>query len=93
MIRFRPECESLSLSLRGEQVFDSMEEMLQHVHETWSRVSCFLGSEPLRPDEIVIADESEIDRRIGWKNVRSISIRRMIDTVYSVPMCIGYCGE
>ena len=93
MIRFRPECASLSLSLRQEQIFDSMEDMLQYVNETWSRVSCFLGSEPLRPEEIVIEYESEIDRRIGWKNVRSVSIRRMIDSVYSVPMCIGYCGE
>jgi hypothetical protein len=94
MIRYLPKCRYLSLSLRSEVTFETMEELIHFVYTNWSRVVSFMGAaEPFRKEEIIIGENLGDDARIGYKNVRQILVRRMKDNIYSAPMCIGYCGE
>lgn len=94
MIKYRPNLTPLICSLRNERTFDSMDELIRYIYEHWRRVVSFMGAEePFRPDEILISDAQEDDLQIGYKNVRRICVTRMSDRHFSVPQCIGYCGE
>lgn len=94
MIKYRPKMDNLKYSLRDEQIFDSMEDLIQYVFDGWRRVVSFMGSrEPFRSDEIMISEIQGDDPRIGYKNVRLVCVSRMADIVYKSPRCIGYCGE
>ena len=94
MIRFRPKRRTLTLSLKDELIFEDLDAMLRHVLDHWGRVADFLGaSRPIRPEDIIIGEPTGDDPLIGLRNVRTVSVTRTVDAVYTVPMCIGVCGE
>ena len=94
MIRYRPNVFPISLSVRNEQCFDSVDDLLLHLFERWNRVLSYMGASiPLRPDEIMISDVQGDDPASGYKNVRSVFVTRMTDKCYKTPQCIGFCGE
>ena len=93
MIRYRPNVNPISLSVRSELCFDSYEDLLSYLFVSWSRVLTYMGSSrPLRPDEIQIRDFHGYDPA-GYKNARLVCISRMTDRTYKAPQCIGFCGE
>ena len=94
MIRYRPRRATLSLSVKDELVFDSLEDLHAYVLDRWRRVAAFLGaSDPIRPEEVVICEASGDDPIIGLRNVRMICVTRTAGVSYPVPHCIGFCGE
>lgn len=94
MIRFLPKMETIQLSLKEEEVFTAMDEMLLSLHERLQKVSAYLGAkEPFRLEDIVIGHEAKDDPMTGLVNARTVSIRRMIGHAYEEPMLIGHCGE
>lgn len=93
MIRYRPNVEPISLSVRSELCFDSYDDLLSHLFASWSRVLTFMeSSRPLRPEEILIGDVQDHDPA-GYKNVRLVCVARMTDRNFKTPQCIGFCGE
>ena len=94
MIRFRPMRRTPTLSLKDELIFEDLDAMLRHVLDHWGRVADFLGaSRPIMPEDIIISDPAGDDPLIGLRNVRTVSVTRLSGAAYSVPMCIGVCGE
>lgn len=98
MILYRPHRGSLSASIKDEQMFNSIEEMKQFIHDEWCRICNFIGNkEPFSIDDIVVSEIIGDDPRIAWKNVRHVCVKRMWNEnyieKYSTPQCIGYCGE
>ena len=92
MIRFRPNHVTLSASIKDEQIFSSMEDMLASVFDYWSRVVAFMGAaDPFRPEEITISDSSRPNPDVGYRNEHKVFVSRMADNVYPSPLCIGYC--
>ena len=93
MIRFRPNVTPVSLSVRSEQCFESLDDLLLHLFHSWNSVLFYMGaSRPLRPEEILVCD-AHGDDPAGYKNVRRICVTRLADHVFAIPQCIGYCGE
>ena len=90
MIRFRPHRASLSLSIKDELLFNSLDDLLQHVFEHWSRVVAYMGGRPFRIDEISIGSGAS-NLMTGYDHEHPIYVSRMADDVYPVPMCIGFC--
>ena len=84
MIRYRPLRQTLTASLKDEQIYDTLEAMTQDVFEHWRLIFSYIGADPLRPDQLVISSCSEDDPLIGWKNVRNVFVKNT---------CIGFCGE
>ena len=94
MIRYRPNIQNIKYSLRDEQVFDSVEDMLQYVFENWSRIVSYMGARnPFRMDEIIISELGQANTLTGWKDEHMILVKRMKDNIFPLPICIGYCGE
>lgn len=94
MIKYRPNMDILKYSLREEEIFDTVDDMLLFVFEHWRRVVAFMGAkEPFRPDEITIGSAGTENRLTGWKEEHMVFVRRMTDRVFSNPMCIGFCGK
>ena len=81
MIKYSPVRETLSASIKEEQVFDTVEEMKQYIFDWWSRI---IVRKPLKPDDIRIEESGWNDFRIGYTNRRTVFIRQS---------AIGFCGE
>lgn len=88
MIRYMPLRSTPSACLKEERVFESTHDMLTFVYEARRRFCSFVGSEPLRRDQIVLEDLHMDDPRISWKHIRKICVIQN-----NRPQCIGYCGE
>ena len=84
MIKFRPERKSLSDSIKEEQVFDSIEEMVSFIHERICRIYMYIGSPNPNASDIVIEREGPDNPLNAYRNERMISVYNH---------CIGYCGE
>ena len=82
MIKYRPVRRTLSASLKEEQIFATMDELMQFVEDRARRFFRFVGCERL--PQIIIAEPDGDDLRIGWKNVQAIFVENK---------CVGYCGE
>ena len=94
MIRYRPNLKTVSLSLKEELIFDSMEEMKDHILDRWQRISAFLGArEPISREDILIGEAEKEILPTGWQTIREVYITRMTDVIYDRPKCIGFCGE
>ena len=94
MIRFRPRRKTPTLSLKDELIFEDLDAMLRHLLAHCGRIADFLGSSrPLLPEEIIISEPAGDDPLICLRNVRTVSVTRLSGAVYTVPMCIGVCGE
>lgn len=91
MIRYRPYRVTLSASIKDEQIFDTMEDLLSYVVDYWGRVIRFMGGKnPLEPGEIFIGDAGRRNPLTGYKNEHMVFASRMTDTAQRVPLCIGY---
>ena len=87
MIKYRPVRSSISASIKEEETFSTMEDMLHFLHDRWSRIYAFIGSVvPFQPEEILIGESEGYDQLTGYRNVRRIRVAR-------TGHCIGYCGE
>lgn len=94
MIRYRPAFPSLSASLKAEETFDTMDDMLRYVLDHWRLVFSFVGGTvPFQSDEITLGEVLGDDPRSGYLNMRRVFVTRMSDVVYPSPLCIGFCGE
>lgn len=94
MIRYRPNMDNIKYSLREEQIFDTVDDMLLYVFDHWSRVVSFMGArKPFRMEEIIISDLGRENALTGWKDEHMILVHRMKDNIFPLPICIGYCGE
>lgn len=89
MIRFIPDRSSLSASLKEERVFDSLEELRDHLYDSLCRFCSFIGSSECPGlDQICISDVQGDDPLTGYKNVRTVTV-----SLHSVLHCVGLCGE
>lgn len=94
MILYRPHRNSISASIKDEQSFHTIEEMKRFIHDEWIKICNFLGGkEPFSIDDIIIGEVIGDDPRIAWKNVRHVCVKRMLNDNYTIPQCIGFCGE
>lgn len=94
MIRYCPKRCTVSLSIKDELLFDSLEDLKAHVLDRWQRIASYLGSsDPIRLDDIIIMEPYGDDPLIGLHNARKICVTRTAGPVYPFPLCIGVCGE
>ena len=92
MIRYRPIRNTLTASLKDEELFNTVGEMLSSVHDSWRRVVLFMGSHrPFRAEEMVICGAGRPNPMTGYKDEHRILVSRMADQEFSAPVCIGYC--
>lgn len=76
MIKYSPVRETLSASIKEEQIFDSIEDMKQYIFSLWSRIIAYVGiRKPLAPDEIVFGESTGFDVFTGYRNTRNVFIR------------------
>lgn len=94
MIKYRPHRGSLEEAMQEERTFESIDDMKIFVYEEHKRV---IGKAPFGLDDIVIGDVLGDDKRIVWRNVRHVCVKRYLDDdymkEYGSPQCIGWCGE
>ena len=83
MIRYRPRCKSLSLSVKGEESFNTKEELHQAIYDVWCKMFSYIGK-TLEKHDIIIGEITGDSPLVGWVNVRPI---------YIMNYCIGFCGE
>jgi len=84
MINFRPKMRTISLELKCQLVFESIDELKRFISEQATIHSRFRGdvNRFFRPDDVHL--EATQDVLIGWKNFRRIILSGRT---------IGYCGE
>ena len=79
MIRYRPHRYSLSESVKEEQIFASIEDMLSWLFDTCSRVIT------IAMGDLVIDTAGRPNPMVGYHDEHRISLRR------SQWICVGYC--
>ncbi|MBP5728364.1 MAG: hypothetical protein J6Y48_14940 [Clostridia bacterium] len=85
MIKYRPDRNPLSLSIKDEQLFENMDDLKKYVHEKWCRIFRYIGkTEPLTLDQIVIGEITGDHLQIGWRNSRDVFVKNRRE---------GFCGE
>jgi len=84
MIRYIPRRQTLSASVKDEQIFETFDQMKLFILNVTGRIALYVGGKPFLPDDIIIGDISGNDPMIGLKNVRAVHIKSMY---------IGCCGE
>ena len=90
MIKYRPQRGGLDEAMAEARTFESVDEMKMFILKHWQKII----PDPFSFDDIVISDILGDDDRIGWKNVRRVSVTRLGKEVYHVcRQCIGWCGE
>lgn len=85
MIRYRPNRLSLSASLKDEQVFPSLDDLLLHIYEKARRIALYIGTEPPVPSDFTVRACSDYNMLTGYRNECIILFRSS--------KCVGYCGE
>lgn len=92
MIRYRPVRYSLTASLKDEELYETVGEMLACVFDSWQRIVLFMGStRPFRAEEMMICGAGRPNPMTGYKDEHRILVRRMTDRDSHKPICIGYC--
>ena len=81
MIKYRPVRRSLSASIKEEETFHTMEEMLHFLRDRAQRIAGSIGSEP---HEITGSASAEPDLLTGCRIQRC---------VFCDSICIGYFNE
>lgn len=75
-------------SLEKAKEFDNIQQMKEYVVEQWNNL--------FSDKDVVIMNESVEDKRINWKDVRHVCIKRLANEdyilKYGTPQCIGYCA-
>lgn len=86
MIKYRPHRETLDEAMKEEKIFNSIEDMYNHIVSEWNSGNLF------SKDDLIISDDLGKDERIDWKETRYVCTKRMGDEIYDVPQCIGMCS-
>ena len=85
MIRYRPVRNSISLSLKEEQVFQTVSDMLQYVFGRCVSYALYVGSRPPSFGDLAVVPMPGDDPATGYRNECMVTLRRV--------HCVGYCGE
>lgn len=90
MIKYRPQREYIDEAMTEARTFESLDAMKMFILDHWRKII----PDPFSLDDIVIGQIVGDDKRIGWKNVRHVCVKRLGKEVYYInPQCIGWCGE
>ncbi len=94
MIKYRPHRGALADAMSEAREFETVEQMKEFVAASF----CMDGCKPaFGVEDIVIGEMLGDDKRIGWKNVRHVCVKRYMNDdfmeIYGSPQCIGWCGE
>lgn len=92
MIIFRPHRRMLYEAMAEAKEFNNVEEMKEYIVKFWNEGRA--GTKELFTiDDIVINEASAInDDRIGWEDSMYVCVKRMGETEYEIPQCIGMCA-
>lgn len=82
MLIYRPHKGSVCESLDHAKEFETEHDMKEYIVKDWQNHFDY--------DDIVIQDQIIEETRIGWKNTRMVTVKRMGDQTYPIPQCIGY---
>ena len=85
MIKYRPVRWCLSASIKDEETFSTMEEMLHFIHDRERRFAVFVGSEPPAISDFTVSSPAADCPMTGYRNERVVLFRNI--------NCVGYCGE
>ena len=88
MIIYRSHRGSLEEAMKTVVEFDNLEDLKLHVCDEHNSL---WGREILRPDDIIIGNDTINDTRIGWKETRHVLVKRMGNRIYEHPQCVGFC--
>jgi hypothetical protein len=81
MIVYQPKRKTMSASIKEEESFATLEEMIRHLLIRYQNVSHYIGaSKPLCADDIVL-------------DGNLVKIRRLYNDVYKTPHCVGLFME
>ncbi|ADO59641.2 hypothetical protein [Paenibacillus polymyxa] len=87
-IIYRPHKGSLEESMKQAKEFLSMREMKEYIVKDWNNLFDI--------EDIVIKEDAHLDDRIGWNDVRLVTIKRLGEQdnmeLYGCPQAIGYCA-
>ena len=64
--------------------FSTKEEMIEYI---CSEDEFFT----IKPEDIIIGEPCGHDLRVGWYNIRTITTKRIRNTIYDPPAAIGFC--
>lgn len=96
MIIYRPHRGEIAEAIAEAKEFESVEDMKTYIVDSWSSHTPE-DYKPFEVSDIVIAEESHNDSRIGWRNVRHVCVKRLGNEdymkEYGCPQCIGMCSE
>jgi hypothetical protein len=88
MIIYRPHRGSLCDAMEEAKEFNNLQEMKEYIVEQWNNKFSL--------DDIVIESQAINDEHIGWKDSRSVCIKKLgkEDYIkkYKYPQCIGTCA-
>ena len=94
MIRYIPRRSTVKASIRDEEIFDSVEDMISHLFDHFSRVSDYLQSDrQFNRDDIIIDNSTDDPYYSVLDYPGTVFIKRITNTTYPVPYCIGFFGE
>lgn len=92
MIVYRPHRGSLEDAMKEVKTFDNWYQMTHYIANNWNLA---VGKKVIDPDDIVMADNTVNDDRVGWKDVHAVLVTRIGNEnfmeTYEHPQCIGYC--
>lgn len=88
-IWYRPHRGLLADSMKEAVLFQSKEEMIRYICDVWNNSERRIM---FRPEDLSISGDQGKDPRICWKETRYVCTKRMGDTVYDTPQCIGMCS-
>lgn len=89
IIRFRPHRGLLADSMREAVLFRDEEEMFKYICDVWNNSERRIM---FRPEDLSIGENLGKDSRINWTETRYVCTKRMGDTVFDTPQCIGMCS-
>ena len=89
MIKYRPQKGSLAEALKSSKEFSTVEEMYAFIISEWNE---FSGIILFMEEDLSIGENLGRDTRTNWKETRYVCTKRMGDTIYEVPQCIGMCS-
>ena len=94
MIIYRPHRGSLIDAMKEAKEFETLDEMKDYIVDDWDGF--------IKKDDIVLSEETHDDNRIGWKNVKHVCTKGILEydgtykdyiKLYNTPQCIGMCSE
>lgn len=85
MIKYRPNRKTVSMSIKEELLFNTVEEMNLYICDHLNRILHFIDStHTVSSVDIVFGIPTSFDPFTGWSHVRKISVGNFI---------VGFCGE